>query len=210
METLLVYISAILAILGVSGLTVYQWARRHTFFVRLHNMDRAVEDTLTFEDVRRGLDVLAADAAKFKPDHIFGINRGGAIVGGYLAKQLHLSQVNLLSVNCDLPPERRVVDNRKGLSAIDGNVLLVDDVHRKGEHMREASQYLQSRYPSIRLRRMVLLNMDVVHEGPEATTFRDTPVERHAFLTYDTRVLLPWEIPRSVIGGDGEILRVLS
>jgi hypothetical protein len=89
---------------------------------------------LTYLDVQAGLAALIEDARMFAPDCVVGINRGGAIVGGCIAKQLGIGKLSLLSVNCDLKPV--VTEHRSARLPLTGRILLVDDALRKGEHMR--------------------------------------------------------------------------
>ena len=80
-----------------------------------------------------------------------------------------------------------------GQVQVAGKVYLVDDAQRKGEHMREAVQYIRSHYPQVEIRRAVLLQMDVPHTGPELVTFKATPCDFQGFSTSSARVLLPWD-----------------
>ena len=151
------------------------------------------KNSLSQEEVMQGLEVLIEDARHFQPMYILGINRGGAIVGGCIAKRLNIPYIYLLIVNCDLPDGERVIENRIPMDKLEGRILLVDDAKRKGEHMREATQYLQQKYPQIILRRQVLLEMQIKHAGPEKVSFLAPPVERAAFFTGDGSVILPWD-----------------
>ncbi len=166
---------------------------RRTGWPTSHDPTKPVRENLSHQDVHKGLLILVEDAKAFQPDFIYGINRGGAIVGGYIAKMLDIPGIYLLTVNSDLPSDQRVIEHRDDGLQIHGRVLLVDDAKRKGEHMREAVDYLSRQYSGITLRRQVLLEMSVPHYGPERTKFRSIPVERTAFFTNDISVRLPWD-----------------
>jgi len=194
MPVWLSYISVFCTVAGVSIVVVYRWLRTHSVVFSVHDPAKPVSGgRLSYPDVQRGLGLLLDDARQFKPDLIMGINRGGAIVGSCLAKQMNIPWVYLLSVNCDNPGPTRVVENRADRSPLRGKVLLVDDALRKGEHMREATEYLRRKYPGIEIRRMVLLKMTIPHLGAEQQTFRNVTVEKAAFETHDASVLLPWD-----------------
>lgn len=174
---------------------VYGWVRSHAFIIRVHNPQQAVSgDALTILDVSRAMERLAEDARAFGPDHIVGINRGGTIVGGWLAKKIDLEIPTIYVVNSDEPPGKRVIPQVSRTAAdLSGKIYLVDDAQRKGEHMREARNYLMARYPNAQVRRAVLLQMSVPHAGPEAVAFRSTPCEFTGFFTSDAAVVLPWD-----------------
>jgi hypoxanthine phosphoribosyltransferase len=150
--------------------------------------------SLSYADVQRGIGLLVADARQFGPDIILGINRGGAIVGGCIAKGLGLPWVYLLHVDCDRDLGGRVMENRLSESPLEGRVLLVDDAMRKGEHMREASEYILKKYSGVVLRRSVLLKMAVPHLGAERKTFRNESVDKAAFETENASLVLPWDV----------------
>jgi hypoxanthine phosphoribosyltransferase len=166
------------------------WSRMHG----THDPTLPVgKEGLSLDDIRTAIEILSTDAQAFAPDFIYGINRGGAIVGGFIAKQLKIPHVYLLTVNCDRSPEHRVVEHRAHRKPPSGKVLLVDDAKRKGEHMREAAAFLTSRYKGIALRRVAVLELRVPHQGPEKTVFRDDQIDRSAFFTNDASVMLPWD-----------------
>lgn len=147
-----------------------------------------VSRDLTYEDVPAGIDALLRDAVAFAPDSLVGINRGGAIVGGFLAKRLQLPYVEALHVNCDRDPA--VV--RAPLEPLGERVLLVDDACRKGEHMRAAYDYLRAQPGVTTVRRAVMLHNRTTHLGPEQQAFRGD-IDVAAFVSDDAYVRLPWD-----------------
>jgi len=187
------FIAAICTIAVTAG-GAYTWIRGHAFIVRVHDPHKNVEqDNLSVIDVARAMKGMAEDAGRYKPDYIVGINRGGAIVGGWLAKQLQMEAPILLTVNADEPQGRRVVARLGRSGQLAGKIYLVDDAQRKGEHMREAMAYLNARHPGVEIRRAVVLQMDLSHQGPEAVAFRATRSEFVGFLTTNGNVALPWD-----------------
>jgi hypoxanthine phosphoribosyltransferase len=187
------FIAAVCTIAAAAG-GVFAWLRGHALIVRVHDPQKNIErDNLSVIDVARAMKRMAEDANRYKPDHIVGINRGGAIVGGWLAKQLQMEVPILLVVNSDEPQGRRVAPRLGRNGQLAGRIYLVDDAQRKGEHMREAFAYLSSKHPGVEIRRAILLQMDVPHQGPEAVAFRATPSEFVGYSTTNGSVVLPWD-----------------
>jgi hypoxanthine-guanine phosphoribosyltransferase len=173
---------------------VYAWIRSHALIVRIHDPEKPVDrGDLSILDVLRAMRRLADDARRYNADQIVAINRGGSIVGGWLAKRLGLKAPIIFVVNSDWPPGQRVVPQVDREIEFGGKVYLVDDVQRKGEHMREAVQYLRTHCPRAEIRRAVLLQMDVPHAGPETVTFMNAPCDFRGFYTYSAKVSLPWD-----------------
>lgn len=156
-----------------------------------------VSEGLTYADIPRGIEILSEYAKKFKPDFIFGINRGGAIVGGLLAKKLNKSYITLLSV-VKGHGKTHVTEQRHDAAApLYGKILLVDDMGKTGDHMNLAYQHLCDNYPSVKISRVVMLRMETHAQGPEPEHERRPQFEKYAFLTHNSRVLLPWDSPLS-------------
>lgn len=188
------------SILGIATvvISVYLWLTKKIRWVVVQDPKQSVtKGRLSFEDVKLGIDILVEDAVRFNPDWIFGINRGGAIVGGMIAKKLKKPFVYLLETNLDKDKERRVIEHRVGddiPTQSRTKILLTDDAFRSGEHMSWASEYLKSRYPNAELRRVVLLEIKFTQVGPEVTTRNLVPIECSAFFTYDGRVKNAWDM----------------
>jgi len=196
LSELIGFIAAVCTIAVTAG-GAYTWLRGHALIVRVHDPNKNVEqDSLSVIDVADAMKRMAEDAERYQPDYIVGINRGGAIVGGWLAKQLQMEAPILLIVNADKPQDRRVVARLGRGGQLTGKIYLVDDAQRKGEHMREAVAYLNDKHPGLEIRRAVVLQMDVTHQGPESVAFRATRSEFRGFLTTNGSVALPWDPQR--------------
>ena len=166
----------------VTLVAVYAWIRGHALIVRIHDPAKPVESgDLSIIDTFRAMQRITDDARRYNAEQIIAINRGGAIVGGWLAKRLGLKAPIIFIVNSDEPPERRVIPQMDGQVQVAGKVYLVDDAQRKGEHMREAVQYIRSHYPQVEIRRAVLLQMDVPHTGPKLSPLRRPPATSKDF-----------------------------
>ena len=193
MPELIGLIAAVCTILAAGG-GVFAWLRSHALILRVHDPDKNIErGNLSVIDVARAMKRMAEDASRYRPDYIVGINRGGAIVGGWLAKQIGLETPILMVVNSDEPQGRRVAVRLGRNGQLAGRIYLVDDAQRKGEHMREAFAYLTSKHPGVEIRRAVLLQMDVPHQGPEAVAFRATRSEFVGYSTTNGSIILPWD-----------------
>jgi hypothetical protein len=178
----------------VALLGVYAWVRSHALIVRIHDPAKPVESgDLSMVDVSRAMLRIVEDARRYNAEQIVAINRGGAIVGGWLAKKLGLKAPVIFVVNSDEPPDRRVVPQMNGKNFLSGKIYLVDDAQRKGEHMREAVKYIRTEYPQVEIRSAVLLQMDIPHAGPELVAFQATPCDFRGFSTSSAKVGLPWD-----------------
>jgi hypoxanthine phosphoribosyltransferase len=183
-----------LCTIAVTAVAIYAWLRSHALIIRVHDPKKVVQGSnLSIVDVQRAMERMTEDAREFQPNHIVAINRGGAIVGGWLAKQLGHKAPIVVIVNSDEPPQRRVIPQSPHDITLSGKVYLVDDAQRKGEHMRETTEYLMAKHPNLQVRRAVLLQMSIPHKGPETVAFRGTRSEFNGFMTHDANVLLPWD-----------------
>lgn len=158
----------------------------------LQDPQKPVEkERLSWLDVSCGLEKFLKEMKDFKPEVIFGINRGGAILGGLIAKKLHIQQVFILDVDQKRPTEQMVIEHRQPQTPLSGNVLLVDDARRTGESMKVASDYLLTCYKDIDLRRGVLLRIDITRVGLGSRS--PTPIDYYSFHTSNGNVKLPWD-----------------
>src|SRR5579859_292296 len=112
----------------VTAFAIYAWVRGHALIIRVHDPMKAIRgDSLSIVDVQRAMQRMVKDAQEYQPNHIVGINRGGAIVGGWLAKQLGHETPIVVIVNSDEPPGRRVTPQVSRNGALSGRIYLVDD-----------------------------------------------------------------------------------
>lgn len=171
------------------------------------------DKSLSYADIDLGLSILVKYAKQFDPQFIFGINRGGAIVGGLLAKQLDgwknlLPNIILLHVDNGPPPS--VIEQRHDAAAplkfhrapqvedlsnvrTRARALLVDDIGKTGSHMTLAYEYLREHHPCIEVRRLVMLRAPTHAQGIEPPDKRNPKYDIFPFQTDKTAVLLPWD-----------------
>ena len=200
--------SIVITVASVS-VAIRAWTRTRTFVRRRQDPNKRVPDytILNYIDVENGIRKLTREAQRLRPppNHIVGINRGGAIVGGCLAKKLHIPTATnsffLLHVyrprlkeGAEEPVIPMVVEQRADNIPIkEGDtVLLVDDAVRTPSHMQIAEEYLRMTYPNITLRKYVLLCVATRLVGPEDY---DTEIhlDEYAFITSGGNVFLPWD-----------------
>ena len=173
-------------------------------------------ETLSYADIEQGLAVLVNYAREYGPNFIFGINRGGAIVGGMLLKQLDdgdkrknlVPNIILLHVNKDTWPP--VIEQRHDAAAplkyphplkmedlsntrTRAKALLVDDIGKTGSHMTLAYEYLKEYHPCLEVKRVVMLRTDIHARGPYSQDKLNPYYDIFAFFTNNNAVLLPWD-----------------
>jgi hypoxanthine phosphoribosyltransferase len=173
-------------------------------------------ETLSYADIEHGLSILVDYTREYGPNFIFGINRGGAIVGGMLLKQLDdgdktknlVPNIILLHVNKDTQPH--VIEQRHDAAAplkyphpltmedlsntsTRAKALLVDDIGKTGSHMTLAYEHLKQHHPSLEVKRMVMLRTDIHARGPYSHDKLNPHYDIFPFFTHNNAVLLPWD-----------------
>lgn len=167
----------------------------------------------------------AAGRYDTKRNIIIGIDRGGAIVGGLLAKNLGLA-IKTLAINYANPPQ--ILQGKEPDSAniretsiiagrclenidFDGvtNILLVDDAIRNGHAMLSAMNMLnriltdRNRLGQIRIKKACILYQQAV----------DPLIRLPEFCVYQTnivRIWLPWDTTRQALIPTGEEKRLFE
>lgn len=158
---------------------------------------------LSADEVFEELEKLVKKIKGFKPDYIVGINRGGAILGGMLAKRLNIDYVYLVDVNCkkDKDAESCSIDKNLDIPEFKNKkckVLLVDDAIRMGQHMNTVEEYLEQdfkkkyaeNYDKIKLRKAVLLYLDFPGRPSTGTKVK---VNFKGRITTKSNLYLPWD-----------------
>lgn len=91
--------------------------------------------------------IMAIDAAEWEPEVIFGINRGGAILGAMLAKQYRHDVYWPVHVLCDSAKPEQLTASLPGAPRTPfSRILLVDEAYRAGRHAPVARDALVRRY----------------------------------------------------------------
>ena len=149
----------------------------------------AVDTPIKLSYAQSGIDDVVKSARMRHPEFVLGINRGGAIVGGIIAKQLQ-KPIYLLSVESSKNGAPVVTEQWKTPVALEkAVVLLVDDACRTGTHMKAAINFLKTKYPNADICSAVLLHLDVF--APNELTFRPDIV---GTTTKHSIQRLPWDL----------------
>lgn len=128
---------------------------------------------------------------------IIGIDRGGSIVGGLLAKSLRLTLTNLAIYYADPPITAKGIKtsirSAKCLENVDfsrvKSVLLVDDAVRTGESLKAAIEILKKIKATheFEYRKVSILNYPYLHRRVENPDF-------FVFKTKNIDLKLPWDV----------------
>lgn len=203
-------VASIIAILLFVG-TVYLFFQTRKFIWRVQSKRFLVPNytILNYLDAGLAIQHLVNEAHRLRPpvDHIVGINRGGAIVGGCIAKKLNFPREGensffLLNVTCEYSEylddscadeDIEVTEQRNDDIPIKEKqvLLLVDDSLRTASHMRAAERYLKDTYKGVEIKKFVLLDAASRLVGPEIHR-REISLDAWAFRTGGT-VFWPWD-----------------
>jgi hypoxanthine phosphoribosyltransferase len=141
---------------------------------------------LTYDEVTAGVAFMATAARSWWPERIVGINRGGAIVGGLLAKALGIRHIGIIDLIADgaalLAVERPSCDDQLE------RVLVVDEANRSGRHLECAKHELSAVYPSAEIRAAALVDVAYVDHDD---AFR--PLDIVPYITTLGTVRFPWD-----------------
>jgi hypoxanthine phosphoribosyltransferase len=154
-----------------------------------------VKRILSYVDVEYSIDELIKDIRGFSPDIIIGIDRGGAIVGGMLAKYLErpLTTMSSSIAWTISDPLSSLDDGVKHLGKQrtekynNKKILLVDDVCRGGGTLKRAYKVLDEKC-NFELQTAVILN-EKREVGPSKVFMPN-------FFVYETErlnVRMPWD-----------------
>lgn len=185
-EGLIGIIAGFIAISGVLlAFVKYLWPRLEMLGTQDPNKE-VTKERLSWRDVSVGFEKkLIPTAKELKPDAIFGINRGGAIVGGVIAKKIDLDHIHIVNVDNRY---REVIGHNKIQLEPRSKILLIDDAIRTGSHMKTASEYLVDKYgKDIEIRKMVVLRQEL--------TETSKPLCSPEYYAFSTKmwVILPWD-----------------
>ena len=160
-------------------------------------------DALTWSDAEYAMSMLADRMSTFGFDLIIGIDRGGAIVAGVLAKHLRVCMSTMASSPRWMisDPEGSLDDGIKkqplqGSNSKKLNILLVDDACRSGDTMRRAVEVLRRLRGDCEIRTAVIL-LVLFEAGPKSRDRlgggKQNP-DYHFYSTKRNGVLLPWDL----------------
>lgn len=158
-------------------------------------------DALGWPDAAQAMRTLAGRIAQhFHPDLVIGIDRGGSIVAGVLAKHLGIPSSTIASSTrwTISSPEGSLDDGIKDQRS-SRRVVVVDDACRFGNTMRTAIEVLQRQCPSAEIKTAVILNLNVLSVGPSGPNRLGSGKPNPDYYYYWTKrvdVRLPWDPER--------------
>ena len=148
-----------------------------------------VQGQLPYAALGPAIDCLVTRARQFGPEVIYGIDRGGPIVGNMIAKRLPLDRVYQLKI-IDEGGERQAIQ-LSAPSEAPTKILLVDDASYTGKNMETARKHLANRYPSAEILSCAIVTQRTANPGRRP---KDN-VDCFAYYTLDGSCLLPWDDP---------------
>ncbi|WLQ11326.1 hypothetical protein O5O45_16395 [Hahella aquimaris] len=117
--------------------------------------------------------------------YIFGINKGGNFLAAYLAHRLDLHEKYL--VKCDFRSDYRKI-YCEGRACMDAPIVLIDDVSRTGNTIKEVNNYILSIYPGVKIYKFVLV---VATEYKSLNEFPDY-IDYAPWFSTERSVQFPW------------------
>ena len=164
--------------------------------------DEPVKENLNFIDIKYAIGELIEDMRRrgFYPDVIVGIDRGGAIVGGMLAKRLNrpLTTISssprwtisspILSLDDGLLDQEKRDEKYKNIKKI----LLVDDMVRTGETMERAyDTFKTDEKLKLMDRKTAIILKEEVGLGPSSEG--KVPLDFFVYETKQKDIRMPWD-----------------
>jgi nucleoside phosphorylase/adenine/guanine phosphoribosyltransferase-like PRPP-binding protein len=146
-----------------------------------------------WNEIGPAMDDLIAYADDFAPQYVVGVNRGGGIVGGVIAKSLGIDKLHLVYV--DRIDGKLVVD-RSCLPEFlpDSRILFADDTYSTGAILTAVRHAIARETTGCVIRSAVLVEWKHVEYYPGESSRVERP--DRVGLTLVDRRLLPWMRPK--------------
>lgn len=145
---------------------------------------------LSYLDVQKGIDILVEKFGQATPDVILCIDRGGAIVGGIIAKRLRVPICLIPRCGKDL----RSFDFGCLQQELEGQrILVVDDACRAGATLERVMKTTRDMLPKKTIKVAVLIATRVTYSAHKQETGLSL-VDYFAYFTSKTDVWLPWDV----------------
>lgn len=140
--------------------------------------------TLSPKQTSEGIFKLVQVTHDLEPDFVVGINRGGTMIGAYLSLMHGVPSSNFL--RCYVPRTKRepICDS----ISVHGNIIVVDDICRSGNTMRDAVNFFKARNPNIK--RIYSVSLAAVFTSENSPSFND--LYYFAYKTTNKKLSLPW------------------
>ena len=185
-------IGIIAGLIAIAGL-VWALARRllvpyvkRRFYDPLDPAKPVMRDAMEYKDVQLAITRLVDLLHPRRPDVVLGVDRGGAIIGGILAKQLGIPfrHLYLLGDGGGFAPGYDVSELKNKV------VVLVDDCSRTGRTLDQAVACVRSHQGLKELITVVALFTPPARRGRESRTIPDY----YAYHTDRANIKMPWDV----------------
>jgi hypoxanthine phosphoribosyltransferase len=180
-------LGALGALASVAGLFSTIWAslafKRQTGsrVVEGEGVENRLSPDLTYKAVQN----LTHFAQGINPDCIVGLNRGGSIVGAWLALQLNVKDEQF--VKCFVDPLKEKAECPT--QSLFGKILVIDDISRSGKTLQIARRHLMQKRRNnqfeIVLATLIACSKDGIKPVNDGLAY-------FPFLTKDEQLRLPW------------------
>lgn len=140
-DFLITYLGTFAAIITIIIFILSLWKRlqrkwMQQFFAK--PLGSKVSTSFNHRDLQMGMSKMISFADMFEPDIIIGINRGGAIIGGYIGKHIdrfvYIIEVDRIKIITNIENPKELLKNKR--------VLLVDDRLTSGTNMDIAYNFI--------------------------------------------------------------------
>lgn len=145
------------------------------------------------EEFSEGIRELTNYCMVKKPDFVIGINRGGVLIGSYIALSIGLQSKRFLRCCVTVGSEDEVECDFKDLHGV---VIVIDSIARSGVTMRLATEKIIERYKNINK----LYKAVVVATVDEIGTPTYPGLNFYYFATTERVIKLPWKQTLNQIG----------
>lgn len=132
------------------------------------------QEQYDWSDIERLLGAVISQIGDWHPEVVVGINRGGAIVGGLVAKRLGLPGISLIQVLYSVEDEAYTVV-REPVPEPAARVLVTDDSYRRGDHARVAKAHLRRLFPDAEIRYAVFVEFPQDNPAADSMANRRVP-----------------------------------
>jgi hypoxanthine phosphoribosyltransferase len=157
--------------------------------------DDSEQDYYLWEEVGELFESMLKSFGDWRPDVVVGINRGGLMVGGVVAKRFGLPGISVIRIlggtaEGDLPLAAERLPEPEPAR----RVLLADEAYRSGIHAWIALRELEKRFPDADIKYAVLVEGKIKETAPVARKRRPDFV---GGTNRTATFVLPWDPPDS-------------
>lgn len=174
---------------------VYEGPKRITPSFFTSNQRLLSDHEVAIADINKGIHELTKYCYRVQPDYIVGLNRGGVMVGAYIALSMGIPSRNFL--RCCVTANGDDVEVDCVFERLSGSVVIVDSITRTGSTMNYAVSNIRDYYPDIESLHAISIVASVDEDGVplcEALNFA-------VFMTKKKNITLPWTAQKVIEEG---------